>query len=313
MIGEHYTILHDAERVIADPIVRNRGTVGGSLCQADPAEDLSAVAAALRADAGPAVPQRVPHRPGPGIHRRPVRHGARGRRDAGRGADSDPARGRAAPTRRWSDGPATGRSPRPAPTWCWTATRSPTSGIGLAARRRRSWLRAGRRGVPARQGSHRRDHRRGRPTRGRMQPIPAPISAVRSSTSGTSPTNSPSACCAAPPPGRTGKGSDMQVQHHRQRRRAHRRGRTATAAGALSPRHAAAHRNPLGMRHLAVRHLRGLAGRGTGEDLHGAGRDGRRAPGAHRRGPGGRRQARPGAGGLHERTRPAVRILHARA
>jgi carbon-monoxide dehydrogenase medium subunit len=47
--GEHYPILHDAERVIADPIVRNRGTVGGSLCQADPAEDLSAVAAALKA------------------------------------------------------------------------------------------------------------------------------------------------------------------------------------------------------------------------------------------------------------------------
>jgi carbon-monoxide dehydrogenase medium subunit len=49
VIGEHYAIFHDAERVIADPVVRNRGTVGGSLCQADPAEDLSAVAAALRA------------------------------------------------------------------------------------------------------------------------------------------------------------------------------------------------------------------------------------------------------------------------
>jgi carbon-monoxide dehydrogenase medium subunit len=47
--GEQYAILHDAERVIADPIVRNWGTVGGSLCQADPAEDLSAVAAALKA------------------------------------------------------------------------------------------------------------------------------------------------------------------------------------------------------------------------------------------------------------------------
>ncbi|MEP6527283.1 MAG: xanthine dehydrogenase family protein subunit M [Nocardioidaceae bacterium] len=49
VVGEHYAIFHDAERVIADPIVRNRGTVGGSLCQADPAEDLSAVAAALKA------------------------------------------------------------------------------------------------------------------------------------------------------------------------------------------------------------------------------------------------------------------------
>jgi aerobic carbon-monoxide dehydrogenase medium subunit len=48
--GAHFPILHDAERVIADPIVRNRGTVGGSLCQADPSEDLSAVFAALRAN-----------------------------------------------------------------------------------------------------------------------------------------------------------------------------------------------------------------------------------------------------------------------
>ena len=44
--GEHFAILHDAERVIADPIVRNWGTVGGSLCQADPSEDLSATFAA---------------------------------------------------------------------------------------------------------------------------------------------------------------------------------------------------------------------------------------------------------------------------
>jgi carbon-monoxide dehydrogenase medium subunit len=49
--GELFPILHDAERVIADPIVRNRGTVGGSLCQADPSEDLSAVFTALRAQA----------------------------------------------------------------------------------------------------------------------------------------------------------------------------------------------------------------------------------------------------------------------
>ncbi len=47
--GEHFRILHDAERVIADPVVRNRGTVGGSLCQADPSEDLSAVFSAVGA------------------------------------------------------------------------------------------------------------------------------------------------------------------------------------------------------------------------------------------------------------------------
>jgi carbon-monoxide dehydrogenase medium subunit len=46
--GDHFAILHDAERVIADPVVRNWGTIGGSLCQADPSEDLSAAFAALK-------------------------------------------------------------------------------------------------------------------------------------------------------------------------------------------------------------------------------------------------------------------------
>ena len=49
ILAEHYPIFRDAEQVIADPIVRNRGTIGGSVCQADPSEDLSAVAAALGA------------------------------------------------------------------------------------------------------------------------------------------------------------------------------------------------------------------------------------------------------------------------
>ena len=44
-------IFRDAEKVIADPVVRNRGTIGGSVCQADPAEDLSGVCAALHASA----------------------------------------------------------------------------------------------------------------------------------------------------------------------------------------------------------------------------------------------------------------------
>jgi len=49
LAGEQFPIFHDAERVVADPIVRLWGTVGGSLCQADPSEDLSAVFAATRA------------------------------------------------------------------------------------------------------------------------------------------------------------------------------------------------------------------------------------------------------------------------
>jgi carbon-monoxide dehydrogenase medium subunit len=63
--GEHFPILHDAERVIADPIVRNFGTVGGSLCHADPSEDLAAAFAALSAVAvvrGPGGTREVPVR-----------------------------------------------------------------------------------------------------------------------------------------------------------------------------------------------------------------------------------------------------------
>ncbi len=51
VIGEHFPIFGDAERLIADPVVRNRGTIGGSLCQADPSEDLSAAFSATRATA----------------------------------------------------------------------------------------------------------------------------------------------------------------------------------------------------------------------------------------------------------------------
>ncbi len=49
LLARHFPVFRDAEQVIADPVVRNRGTLGGSLCQADPAEDLSAVCSALKA------------------------------------------------------------------------------------------------------------------------------------------------------------------------------------------------------------------------------------------------------------------------
>jgi carbon-monoxide dehydrogenase medium subunit len=47
LLERRLTMFTDAERLIADPLVRNRGTIGGALCQADPAEDLSSVIAAL--------------------------------------------------------------------------------------------------------------------------------------------------------------------------------------------------------------------------------------------------------------------------
>ena len=50
LLARYFPIFADAEHVIADPVVRNRGTIGGSLAQADAAEDLSAVCTALKAE-----------------------------------------------------------------------------------------------------------------------------------------------------------------------------------------------------------------------------------------------------------------------
>jgi carbon-monoxide dehydrogenase medium subunit len=47
LLTARLAIFTDAERLIADPVVRNRGTIGGALCQADPAEDLSGACAAV--------------------------------------------------------------------------------------------------------------------------------------------------------------------------------------------------------------------------------------------------------------------------
>jgi len=65
VLAEHYPIFREAEHVIADPIVRNRGTVGGSMCQADPSADLSAIGSALRGTAvvqGPGGSRTIPLR-----------------------------------------------------------------------------------------------------------------------------------------------------------------------------------------------------------------------------------------------------------
>lgn len=50
VIRERYALLADAERMIADPLVRNMGTLGGALAHADPAEDLPAAFLALDAE-----------------------------------------------------------------------------------------------------------------------------------------------------------------------------------------------------------------------------------------------------------------------
>jgi carbon-monoxide dehydrogenase medium subunit len=49
-VASSFTLLADAARVIADPLVRNRATVGGNLAHADPANDHPAVMLAYNAE-----------------------------------------------------------------------------------------------------------------------------------------------------------------------------------------------------------------------------------------------------------------------
>lgn len=63
LISDRYPLIADAAAVIADPLVRNRGTIGGSLAHADPAGDLASVMTALRAElvvVGPGGERTVP-------------------------------------------------------------------------------------------------------------------------------------------------------------------------------------------------------------------------------------------------------------
>ena len=63
LISEKYPILLDTAAVIADPLVRNRATVGGNLAHGDPANDHPATMLALEADVvarGPGGERTIP-------------------------------------------------------------------------------------------------------------------------------------------------------------------------------------------------------------------------------------------------------------
>jgi aerobic carbon-monoxide dehydrogenase medium subunit len=63
IITSRYPILHDTALVIADPLVRNRATVGGNLAHADPANDHPATMLALGAEViatGPRGQRTIP-------------------------------------------------------------------------------------------------------------------------------------------------------------------------------------------------------------------------------------------------------------
>ena len=184
-----FPIFADAERVIADPVVRNRGTLGGSLCQADPSEDLSAVCTTLDASCVIRGHGRRAGRDDGGVPPRAVRDGGRRRRDADRGALPGARRTAPAPTRRSSAGPATGPSSRPAPRSGWTATSIADARVGLAAVGPNTTGHARDLRRAARPGAVRGAVRAGRRDRRRAAAARPPTSAAARSTSGTSPTS----------------------------------------------------------------------------------------------------------------------------
>ena len=132
--ARHFAILHDAERVIADPVVRNWGTVGGSLCQADPSEDLSAAFAALKATMVIAHPGGTRTVPARDFHTGPYETVVAPGEILTEIRIDDPARRRQRVREGRAAGPATGRWARPGRPCGWTARaerrRSPTPASG---------------------------------------------------------------------------------------------------------------------------------------------------------------------------------------
>ena len=76
-----------AAPLIADPIVRNRGTLVGSLCHADPQGDWASVVLALGGSVVAQRPARHAHHPAGRLRHRPVPERPGPGRDRGRGRD----------------------------------------------------------------------------------------------------------------------------------------------------------------------------------------------------------------------------------
>ena len=192
LLAARFPLFRDAEEVIADPVVRNRGTIGGSLCQADAAEDLSAVCAAAKAERRDPRRRRRARRRDGRLPRRPVHDRGRRRRAAHRGP--------AAAARRRRQRAREGRAPR--------RRLGDRRGVGGAlARRRRDRRRRHRaqRGRPHDDPPHPRGGaaagpgavggavRAGGRDRRRRTARRPPTAAARSTTSATSPACSPRA------------------------------------------------------------------------------------------------------------------------
>ena len=218
-----FPVFRDAEEVIADPVVRNRGTIGGSLCQADAAEDLS------RGLLGAQGHGRDPRRRGRAhgaawsdFHVGPYMTAVRRRRAPHRDPAAAAGRAPAARTRRSSGARATGRSPPPRPPCGWTAARSPTPASRSARSGSTTIHLTPRRGAAARPGAVGRPVRAGGRDRVRGLRADRRTAAGRSTTSATSRASSPSARCAGPPHARSTRRPEHGGLDHHQRRAASR-------------------------------------------------------------------------------------------
>ena len=308
LLASRLAIFTDAERVIADPVVRNRGTIGGALCQADPAEDLSAVCAAVGAtlvvrglDGERVLTMQEFHR-GPYETavgeaemltevRVPLQDGAGSAYEKVERRVGDWAVAASAVAVRIEGGSIAQAG------IALTAVGSAVTSDRAQERRSPDRRRARRRSPPPQTW----------PPRTARRPR---TSAGPRSTSAIWRASSRCARCAPPPPAHCERRTDAGRPDH-QRRGAQRRRRAAHAARPLHPRRPRPDRHALGLRHVQLRRVRRADGRRAGEVVHGAGGERRRPRDHDRRGPRARRGARSRPRGLHGGARPAVRLLHA--
>ena len=92
LVKSRQPLLHAATRLVAHPQIRNRGTVGGSMAQADPAAEYPAVALVLDAELRAAGPDGERTIEGERLLRQLSDHGPGAGRDSDRGALSDAGR-----------------------------------------------------------------------------------------------------------------------------------------------------------------------------------------------------------------------------
>ncbi len=288
LLFERYPVFRDAETVIADPVVRNRGTIGGSLCQADAAEDLSSVCAAAKADVvirgadGERVVSMEDFHVGPymtAVGAGEILTEIRLKVQPGAGSAHEKVERRAGD---WAIAAAS------ACVWMDGGTFADVgialSAVGLTTihltraeellRGKAPFVRAVHRSRRDRFGRLFSDGRRPRTCRLQAPPrrrAHRPSAPARHRT-------------------RAERGGLRHGSHDdRQRGAGHARRGAASAARALHPRDARPHRHPLGLRHLQLRRVRGPDGRQARQVVHDARRDVRRPRHPHRRVARGRR------------------------